>query len=309
METFSAGLLRAFWLLLVPLFLVSVPHTFADEATDLTQAYKGKVFIVRNFWHGDTLRYDSAGQRIGDANLGFWTIDGLIRIEKIETSGGQLRVGCKRMLLDVKSGAFDYADARGNRTDKQREIVIDLGQESPTRDFVEAVFSKIFISDASSFEDAVPEYWKQCVRTAVESAEQKRGGCSLAPHFTELFAPASLTHGNQNPQAQLPAKAQSPAQSSGVYKSGPGISPPKVTYSPDPQYSRQARSAGREGICVLSLIVDPQGSPKNIEIARPLGFGLDEQAVSAVEQWKFNPARRGGQPVKVYANVAIQFHL
>lgn len=55
--------------------------------------------------------------------------------------------------------------------------------------------------------------------------------------------------------------------------------------------------------------MDGSGSPKNIHITRPLGYGLDEKAVAAVETWKFEPARKDGQPVSVAILVQVYFHL
>jgi periplasmic protein TonB len=38
-------------------------------------------------------------------------------------------------------------------------------------------------------------------------------------------------------------------------------------------------------------------------------MGLDEQAVNAVERWKFEPAKKDGQPVPVMINVEVNFRL
>jgi TonB family protein len=60
---------------------------------------------------------------------------------------------------------------------------------------------------------------------------------------------------------------------------------------------------------VLSLVVDSSGTPKNVRIVTPLGLGLDENAVSAVNSWKFKPALRGSTPVPVQIMVEVDFHL
>jgi periplasmic protein TonB len=95
----------------------------------------------------------------------------------------------------------------------------------------------------------------------------------------------------------------------GVYKVGGGISAPQAVAAPDPQYTEEARSAKIEGTCILWLIVDQQGNPKDIRVIRGLGHGLDARAIEAVKQWRFHPALKDGQPVNVQISVQIGFHL
>jgi periplasmic protein TonB len=95
----------------------------------------------------------------------------------------------------------------------------------------------------------------------------------------------------------------------GVFRVGGGVSAPKAIYNPDPEYSEEARKAKFQGTCVLSLIVGPDGKPRDIRVARSLGLGLDEKAIEAVNMWKFEPAQKDGRPVAVAINVEVQFRL
>jgi TonB family protein len=92
-------------------------------------------------------------------------------------------------------------------------------------------------------------------------------------------------------------------------KVGNGVTAPRPKYSPDPQYTEDARVAGREGTCVLWLIVDADGKTRDIKVARRLGMGLDENAIEAVRTWRFKPARKDGKPVAVQINVEVDFRL
>lgn len=60
---------------------------------------------------------------------------------------------------------------------------------------------------------------------------------------------------------------------------------------------------------MLSVVVDQQGRPRNIHIARSLGLGLDEKAIDAVKRWKFTPGTKDGIPVAVQVNVEVSFRL
>jgi len=95
----------------------------------------------------------------------------------------------------------------------------------------------------------------------------------------------------------------------GVFRVGGGVSAPRAIYAPDPEYSEEARKAKYQGVCVLSLIVGPDGKPRDIHVARSLGLGLDEKAIEAVNQWKFDPAQKDGKPVAVAISVEVTFRL
>lgn len=95
----------------------------------------------------------------------------------------------------------------------------------------------------------------------------------------------------------------------GVFKVGGGISAPEAISTPDPEYTEEARAAKTQGTCVLWLIVDDRGNPRNIRVVRGLGFGLDAKAIEAVKQWRFQPSLRAGRPVSVQISVEVGFRL
>ena len=95
----------------------------------------------------------------------------------------------------------------------------------------------------------------------------------------------------------------------GPYRVGGGVSAPRILYQPDPEYSEEARKAKYQGTVVLWVVVGPDGRTKDIRVQRSLGLGLDEKAIEAVKLWKFEPARKDGQPVAVQINVEVNFRL
>lgn len=103
--------------------------------------------------------------------------------------------------------------------------------------------------------------------------------------------------------------ATTPSEPTTPFKVVNGISAPRVIYAPDPVYTEKARKAHIEGRCLLWLIVGSDGVPRNIKVQRSLGHGLDESAVEAVSQWRFDPALKDGQPVAVQINVDVTFKL
>jgi protein TonB len=95
----------------------------------------------------------------------------------------------------------------------------------------------------------------------------------------------------------------------GTYHVGGGVTAPHAIYAPDPEYSEQARKAKFQGTLVLWMVVGPDGRPRDIRVARSLGMGLDEKAIEAVKTWRFEPARKDGNPVAVQINVEVSFRL
>ena len=95
----------------------------------------------------------------------------------------------------------------------------------------------------------------------------------------------------------------------GIYRVGGGVSAPRILYSPDPDYSEEARKAKYQGTVVLWVVVGPDGRPRDVRLSRSLGMGLDERAIAAVRQWKFEPALKDGRPVAVQINVEVNFRL
>jgi len=95
----------------------------------------------------------------------------------------------------------------------------------------------------------------------------------------------------------------------GVMEVGGGVSEPKVIYQVDPEFSEEARRAKFSGDVYVSVIVDELGRPTHVHVVRGIGMGLDEKAVEAVKQYKFQPAMLGGKPVKVAVDVNVIFNI
>ena len=79
-----------------------------------------------------------------------------------------------------------------------------------------------------------------------------------------------------------------------------------ITRTP-PAYTAEARLAKLEGSVLLSLVVSADGAPRDIQVARSLGLGLDENAVENVRTWQFRPGTKNGASVDVRVNEEVFF--
>ncbi len=96
---------------------------------------------------------------------------------------------------------------------------------------------------------------------------------------------------------------------SNALRIGGGVTSPIVSSKVEPEYTEEARAANYQGTVVLAVEIDPSGFARNIRIVRGLGLGLDQNAVTAVGQWRFQPATKDGAPVTVQATIEINFRL
>jgi TonB family protein len=94
-----------------------------------------------------------------------------------------------------------------------------------------------------------------------------------------------------------------------TYSIGGGVSAPILINEVRPDYPEEARKARFQGTVSLETIVREDGSVQIVRILHGVGFGMDQQAIRAVLQWKFKPARMNGKPVAAYMNVEVNFNL
>lgn len=95
----------------------------------------------------------------------------------------------------------------------------------------------------------------------------------------------------------------------GIDHPGGGVTPPRLAYAPDPKFTEPARELKYRGIVVVGLVVDAEGRPAHVHIVRPLGMGLDEQAVETVSHYQFTAATFQGKPVPVEINIEVNFRI
>jgi hypothetical protein len=77
----------------------------------------------------------------------------------------------------------------------------------------------------------------------------------------------------------------------------------------EPESNEYAQDSGVAGMALYHAIVGLDGKPQEIAVGRPIGFGLDENAVAAIRNAKFEPALKDGKPVPVLLDLVVQFRI
>ena len=87
------------------------------------------------------------------------------------------------------------------------------------------------------------------------------------------------------------------------------VAPPQVIFHPSPVYTVEARRLGIQGSVFVQAQFDADGNFKVLRIVRGLGYGLDENALAALQSWRFLPAVRNGERVSAIAEIEIPFRM
>jgi TonB family protein len=261
----------------------------ADQvAQNFRDALLKHTVVVRGFHVGSELRFDQNGRLISSVKTGFGAADARIYITDVQFKPDRLTITGQRTfpVYDQTSNQF-----RLTLTDQKVGIDIALPADKNIDTAVPELLKSVFFTTA--------ELDNKC--TAEEqSAFQKR----LPPYPPPGDAKENLPDAKS--EAELPGICFPTGEK--AYLVGRGVKPPKALKTPDPNYSEQARKQRIEGTVILVMIVDSQGQPTTFYVAKPVGTGLEAEAIRAVEKWHFAPATFHGNPVPAAMNVEVYFH-
>lgn len=81
---------------------------------------------------------------------------------------------------------------------------------------------------------------------------------------------------------------------------------PRVVYQPGPLLGKQVRKKA-PGTAYIIFIVDKRGRVENPIVQKSTDPAFERPALAAVKQWKFEPGKRNGAPVRFRMRVPITF--
>jgi protein TonB len=123
-----------------------------------------------------------------------------------------------------------------------------------------------------------------------------RGGGSTEPQLPDPSAVTAEAVGGQWTDTPIPA-ARAPH-------------PPRVVSRVSPEYPRQARLRGIEGLVLLEAVLDRRGAvERGIRVVESVPL-LDQAAIGALRRWRFDPARDELlRPIRAVLRVPVRFVL
>lgn len=301
-------------LLFLLLFSVGLSSSLLASSIDdlentVSTQFQGKMLILLHPLAKESLRFNADGTLIKGGSPGPWTVYGAIRVNKVQLSPDKLRVQGQRIFFTFKSSRpAPYVFAlRKNRNvppcKPSIEVEIKLDQPPNSLDQVQTTLSKVFALNKQDFLNSVPEFWRSYITKNLDFDPAQAGALQ--------YIDANSTHVGKSADANATTSSQAENQSDQViFKVGDNdVKVPKARSTPEPEFSEAARYEKYQGVVVLYAVVDKGGTVTKVNIVRPLGLGLDDEAANEVKHWRFNPATHNGEPVAVAMNIEVAFNL
>ena len=267
-------------LLLVGAFSLRAARASGDDRKKVAHTLEGELkaqtVVLRNYYRGDRLEYDSNGQLKEGGPPGTWTLDGHVRVSKVQMGRDTLEIDGNRefMAFDLKTKAWAALP--------DQEVTILIGTPDGEADIAaeRKLLLKVFLSRDEETPCLIPSYWPRMYG---------RVGCV-----------STNTEGQPSPGEGENASTNGKAI----------IIPPVAQENPEPPYTPEARRERISGELTLQVVVSPQGTVVDVLEKGPgLGDGLDQSAIRTVRNWTFKPATRNGAPIQISAIVYITFRL
>ena len=104
--------------------------------------------------------------------------------------------------------------------------------------------------------------------------------------------------------------ASAPSRDAGATGAVTRVARPQGGYQVRPGYPASARRLGIQGVTLLKVHVLVDGRVGDVIVQETAGhLDLDQAAADAVRRWRFDPARRGDEPVAMWVLLPVEFRL
>lgn len=275
------------------LVFLSVPSAFAGNLDNvIASEYPDKILTLRHFYTGDQLHLYGDGTLVDDAPPGTWASDGQVEVRDASQNGSVLTIKGRRIYQVYDSKSNQFVDAL---------TLIPINPDKQEREVEKALKRRQVEIRIEMPPNPDPKEIPETLHAVFLSPDEPMGNIAPA-YYRDFFAKRE-----GRPQSQeLPAGV---VRLASVGSKSGDITPPHLKTKTDPEYSDIARQLKWQGTAVLSLMVDTSGSVQNVQVTQPLGAGLDEKAIAAVSQWKFDPAMKDGKTVAVAIAVEVDFRI
>jgi TonB family protein len=107
----------------------------------------------------------------------------------------------------------------------------------------------------------------------------------------------------------LPSIARAQDPTGGSMPADDDVTPPTLKDHPSPTYPPDALRDRVEGNVGLEVEIDDTGHVISAKVTQPAGHGFDEAALAIIKSWTFEPAKRGGVPMKSVLQLSFPFQL
>ncbi len=304
---------------------------------ELKARLTGRPLFLRGLWLGENLHFNMNGDLVGQSQKGSFTLCGVF-IDKVRVTKKTVELEGERFGIhfegeapwDQQATSFDRIQITPKK--KHQVIVIDrqlvvipkkkkglfgIGskEEEPSeaKDLKNGAPAKKDLPPGTNGDEEVAngkDLPPGATTSPAESAEHLRNALNkiFAPDLDGKMIAEMPAYWQYFYQAQDSHKWLEPTDQSLVHP-GPGVNGPKILRNVVPESNDYAQKSEVAGVASYKVILDPSGKILAVAVYRPIGFGLDENAVTAIEKSKFAPAIKDGKPVPSVIDVAVNFRI
>lgn len=290
------------------------PPAQAIKEDDLKPQLVGKTLYLRGAYLDDRLHFNERGQLIGNSPKASYTL-AIVRIDKINLSKHKLELQGIRYGLHFIGAEPTEDPLRPSEmvriTPKKKVLKITIDRALVVKAKKKSKSDRTAAVNPpppGSPSAAVPPppgpmdqahantLIKQAIDSVFSPGMDQRMIASL-PDFWQLYFNAAAAK-----SAFLPSDHSVLAQNAVDQKAHliTAFTPPSNDFAQD---------AGVAGVAIYHVVVAPDGKPAEIAVGRPIGFGLDENAVAAIRKASFQPAVKDGKPVPVLVDLVVEFRI
>jgi TonB family protein len=325
------------------------PQAVAPASTPeaLSAELVGKTFFLRGFYQDDKLQFAVDGKVSGSPQKGSFALSG-VEIDKVKFTKHTMEIEAHRVGLHF-FGALPYEDDTKPferiKVDPKKSMNIEIERlviepekkkkkkEEKKKDDREIAAKAPAPATADAAKQdaeslpATPEPANASGQTTAAAAanaapavapnhDPRVSFLQLSKALNVMFAPslndsviATLPGYWQNYFATKEGKARTQQVDASALRPGGEVRPPHLLTVLDPASNDYAQKNNIAGMVFLQMVVDANGRPGTVTIVRPIGFGLDEKAVEAVEHAQFRAGTLNGKPVPELVNLQVTFRI
>ncbi len=291
---------------------------------ELKQMLVGKPLFLRGGFLSDSLSFNEHGNLIGDSARGSYTLCG-VQIEKVRMTSRKIQLEGARYGLHFL-GAASYQDPmkavdRVQITPKKKTLKITIDRERIVKPkkakkkkhssddeavATAAASSEVETQEERPFDPNAPTSTTSPAHSAMVLREALDR--IFAPSIDERMIAAMPDFWKHYYQAAAARTDYKPSDHDVLYQDDVDQKARLLTKF-EPPSNEYAQTYGVAGMSLYHVVIGADGKPREIVVARPIGFGLDENAVESIRKAKFEPAIKDGKPVPVLLDLVVQFRI
>jgi len=313
----------------------------------LQQMLLGKIFYLRGGYLDDNLSFSEHGTLIGHSPQGSYTLN-LVEIDRVRLTKRKVEIEGVRYGLHFL-GALPYEDPahavdRVRITPKKkvlritidRELVVKPKKQKATKERQSNAAALPETQASGSTANSRAEATQpddtsdpKATTAASPATEQPADSSAVTTTTSPEHAAALLREALQNVfAASVDARMlvgmpdfwklyyQAQAEKADFRPADPAVlrqsavdRKAQLLSSFEPDSNQYAQQNGVAGMALYRAVIGADGKPLEIAVARPIGFGLDENAVASIRNARFEPAMKDGRPVPVLLDLVVEFRI